>query len=92
MAGSETSYIYSFQVYTGKKYQQEKGLSYRIVMNLCCPMFGTNLSVYMDNLYTGPHLLKDLYIYIFFFFYIGLSDINIKEYIRNGLEFHYLII
>jgi hypothetical protein len=62
MAESETGYMYSFQVYTGKENQQEKGLSHRVVMDLCSPMFGTNLSVYMDNFYTGTDLFKDLHI------------------------------
>jgi hypothetical protein len=62
MAESEKGYMYSFQVYTGKENQQEKGFSHRVVMDLCSPMFGTNLSVYMDNFYTGTDLFKDLHI------------------------------
>ena len=49
---SDTGYAYNMQVYTGKVAgRQEKGM---------VPVLGTNLSVYMDNLYTSVGLLNDL--------------------------------
>ena len=63
MSESDTGYLHKFQVYTGKEEgHQEKGLSYRVVMDLCQHMFGSNLNVYMDNFYTSPELLRALYI------------------------------
>ena len=53
--------MHRFQVYTGKEDRQEKGLSHRVVMDLCSQMFGKNLYVYFDNFYTGVELLQDLH-------------------------------
>jgi hypothetical protein len=33
MADSDTGYMHRFQIYTGKEDAQEKGLSYRVVMD-----------------------------------------------------------
>ena len=58
---SDTGYAYNMQVYTGKvEGRQEKGMAYRVCMDLLVPVRGTNLSVYMDNLYTSVTLLNDL--------------------------------
>ena len=58
---AKTGYACGLQVYTGKEAgQQEKGLSYRVVMDLMRPMFGSGLQVYMDNYYTSVDLLVDL--------------------------------
>ena len=58
---SDTGYAYNMQVYTGKvEGQQEKGLAHRVCMDLLAPVLGTNLRVYMDNLYTSVALLSDL--------------------------------
>ena len=58
---SDTGYAYNMQVYTGKvEGRQEKGMAYRVCMDLLVPVLGTNLSVYMDNLYTSVALLNDL--------------------------------
>ena len=38
----------------------EKNLAHHIVSDLATPYFGSNLSVYMDNFYTGVQLLVDL--------------------------------
>lgn len=63
LAESDTGYLHCFQVYTGREEgRQEKGLSYRVVMDLCSHMFGSNLTVYMDNYYTSPELLRDLHL------------------------------
>jgi hypothetical protein len=61
MADSDTGYMHHFQIYTGKEYSQEKGLLYRVVMDLCSNMLGKNLRVYFDNFYTSAELLKDLH-------------------------------
>ena len=57
---SDTGYAYNMQVYTGKMEGQEKGLTHRVCMDLLAPVLGTNLRVYMDNLYTSVGLLTDL--------------------------------
>ncbi|XP_041346649.1 piggyBac transposable element-derived protein 4-like [Gigantopelta aegis] len=58
---ADTGYLYNFQIYTGKDQGvQEKGLSHRVVMDLCTPLFGSNAHVYMDNFYSGIELFHDL--------------------------------
>ena len=61
MADSQTGYMHRFQVYSGKEDGQEKGLTHRVVMDLCSHMFGKNLRLYFDNFYTSVDLLKDLH-------------------------------
>ena len=58
---SDTGYAYNLQVYTGKvEGRQEKGLAHRVCTDLLAPVLGTNMHVYMDNLYTSVGLLSDL--------------------------------
>ena len=58
---SDTGYACNMQVYTGKvEGHQEKRLAHRVCMDLLQPVLGTNLRVYMDNLYTSVGLLADL--------------------------------
>ena len=58
---SDSGYACNMQMYTGKiDGQQEKGLAHRVCMDLLAPVLGTNLQVYMDNLYTSVALLSDL--------------------------------
>ena len=60
---SDTGYVYNMQVYTGKvEGRQEKGMAHRVCMDLLTPVLGTNLHVYMDNLYTSVGLLNDLHV------------------------------
>ena len=40
MADSDTGYMHHFQIYTGKEDAQEKGSSYRVVMDLCSNILG----------------------------------------------------
>ncbi|XP_063757603.1 piggyBac transposable element-derived protein 4-like [Eleginops maclovinus] len=61
MAESSTGYVSNFQVYTGRKAGgSEKGLAHRVVMDLARPYFGSHLSIYMDNFYSGVPLFEDL--------------------------------
>lgn len=61
MAESKTGYVTNFQVYTGAiQGQVEKNLSHRIVTDLAAPYYGSNLTVFMDNFYTGMDLMLDL--------------------------------
>ena len=61
MCESDTGYACNLQIYTGKvDGKQEKGLAHRVCMDLLDPVLGTNLRVYMDNLYTSVGLLTDL--------------------------------
>ena len=40
--------------------RQEKGMVHHVCMDRLAPILGTNLCVYMDNLYTSVGLLNDL--------------------------------
>ena len=61
MAESSTEYVSNFQVYTGRKGGvSEKGLAHRVVMDLAGPYFGSHLSIYMDNFYSGVPLFEEL--------------------------------
>lgn len=60
MAESSTGYCANFQVYTGREGPTEKGLAHRVVMDLAKPYYGSHLSMYMDNFYTGVELLEEL--------------------------------
>ena len=58
---SDSGHACNMQMYTGKiDGQQEKGLGHRVSMDLLAPVLGTNLQVFMDNLYTLVALLSDL--------------------------------
>ena len=58
---SATGYMVRYQIYTGKEGDQEHGLSHRVVKDLVKPFYGTYPEIYMDNFYTSPALLEDLY-------------------------------
>lgn len=60
MAESTTGYVTNFQVYTGREETQEKGLAHHVVMDLAAPYFGTHLSIFMDNFYSGVDLFLDM--------------------------------
>jgi hypothetical protein len=61
MAESSTGYVSNFQVYTGREGgSSEKGLAHRIVMDLAGPYFGSQLSIFMDNFYSGVPLFEEL--------------------------------
>ena len=61
---ADTGYLYNFQIYTGKdEGVQEKGLSHRVVMDLCTPLFGTSAHIYMDNYYSSVPLFHDLHVH-----------------------------
>ncbi|XP_062583974.1 piggyBac transposable element-derived protein 4-like [Saccostrea cucullata] len=83
LAESDTGYLSKFQVYTGKENNQEKGLTHRVVMDLCHHYFGSNLCVYMDNFYTSPELLNDLHIR-------GIMACGTVRVNRKGLPKHLL--
>ena len=58
---SDCAYLYDFQLYTGAAAGGEKGLSYRVVMDLVTPNLGEpNHVVYLDNFFTGLELADDL--------------------------------
>ncbi|XP_041944435.1 piggyBac transposable element-derived protein 4-like [Alosa sapidissima] len=60
MAESSTGYVTNFQVYAGREGSMEKGLAHRVVMDLARPYYGSHLSIYMDNFYTGVNLLEEM--------------------------------
>ncbi|XP_038123493.1 piggyBac transposable element-derived protein 4-like isoform X2 [Cyprinodon tularosa] len=60
MAESSTGYVTNLQVYAGREGSIEKGLAHRVVMELARPYYGSYLSIYMDNFYTGVTLLEEM--------------------------------
>ena len=61
MVESKIGYVNNFQVYTGAlQGKAEKDLVHCIVTDLVKPYFGSNLSIYMHNFYTGVALMVDL--------------------------------
>ena len=59
---SGNGYCYQFEIYTGKQHQVSKhGATYDIVMRLMAPLLNQGYRLYIDNYYTSPVLLQDLY-------------------------------
>ncbi|CAM4451736.1 unnamed protein product [Leuciscus chuanchicus] len=63
LADSSNGYTLDFSVYTGKNnFPSGHGLSHDAVTSLLdCKVLGSGYHVYMDNFYTSPKLLKDLF-------------------------------
>lgn len=63
LCDSESGYTVNFMVYRGKEGEtlSSNGLSYDVVMKLATPFLNQGYRIYMDNFYTSPQLLKDLY-------------------------------
>ena len=63
VADSHTGYTCDFNVYAGKTANKENnfGLGYTTVMELCTKFLGQGYNVFFDNFYTSPKLVKDLY-------------------------------
>ncbi|XP_051516636.1 piggyBac transposable element-derived protein 4-like [Myxocyprinus asiaticus] len=63
LADSSNGYTVDFSVYTGKNnFPTGHGLSYDAVTSLLdCEVLGSGYHVYMDNFYTSPKLLTDLF-------------------------------
>ncbi len=64
LADSDNGYTVDFNVYTGKnaaKDISQHGLSYDVVMELMDPYLGQGYHLYLDNFYTSPQLVKDLF-------------------------------
>ncbi|KAK0137988.1 PiggyBac transposable element-derived protein 4 [Merluccius polli] len=60
MSESSTGYVTNFQIYAGREGSTEKGLAHHVVMDLARPYYGSHLSVYMDNFYTGVSLFEEM--------------------------------
>ncbi|XP_067226594.1 piggyBac transposable element-derived protein 4-like [Chanodichthys erythropterus] len=63
LADSSNGYTVDFSVYTGKNsFPTGHGLSYDAVTSLLdCKVLGSGYHLYMDNFYTSPKLLRDLF-------------------------------
>lgn len=58
---AKSGYVLNFQIYTGSNEKtKEKGLAYRVVMDLMEPYFHKGHCLFIDNFYTGVQLLIDL--------------------------------
>lgn len=56
-------YVCDFQIYVGKNKKDdsvEKNLGSRVVLDLCKDLEGKNYSVYFDNFFSSPLLVKEL--------------------------------
>ena len=60
---AKTGYTINFIVYRGKEGEilSTNGLAYDVVMKLSSPFLDQGYRIYMDNYYTSPTLLKDLF-------------------------------
>ena len=64
LADSANGYTVDFNIYIGKdatKESSEHGLSYDVVMELMQPFLNQGYHLYLDNFYTSPQLVKDLF-------------------------------
>lgn len=63
LCDSRTGYTVNFSVYRGKEGEilSANGLGHDVVMKLSGPFLDQGYRIYMDNYYTSPQLLKDLY-------------------------------
>ncbi len=65
LADSSNGYTADFNVYIGKdaaKHTSEHGLSYDVVMELMQPFLNQGYHLYLDNFYTSPQLVRDLFL------------------------------
>ena len=64
LCDSQSSYTVNFTVYCGKEGETLScnGLSYDVVVRLATPFLNQGYRIYMDNFYTSPQLLKDLFL------------------------------
>ena len=59
---AKSGYVLNFQIYTGSDERtKEKGLAYRVVMDLMEPYFHKGYCLFIDNFYTSVKLLIDLF-------------------------------
>ena len=60
---SHNGFTNNFTIYRGKEGESlsGNGLGHDVVMNLSSPFLNQGYRIYMDNFYTSPQLLKDLY-------------------------------
>ena len=64
LADSANGYTVDFNIYIGKdaaKESSEHGLSYDVVMELMQPFLNQGYHLYLDNFYTSPQLVEDLF-------------------------------
>jgi len=57
---AKTGYVVNFEIYTGKATGKEKGLGYRVVMDLMKPYFLRGHCLFVDNFYSSVTLFVDL--------------------------------
>ena len=61
LSDSATGYVYKFKIYTGKEDDISHGLAYSVVTGLMSELKRKGYHLYMDNYYTSPKLVKDLF-------------------------------
>ena len=60
-ADSKTGYLYEFQLYLGKNELPEYGLGESVVISLSKSLKDTHCTLYFDNYFSSPALVKELY-------------------------------
>ncbi len=66
LADSDNGHTVDFNIYIGKDAAQETsehGLGYDVVMKLMEPYLGQGYHLYLDNFYTSPVLVRDLFLH-----------------------------
>ena len=81
LADSDNGYTIDFNVYVGKSAAEETsehGLGYDVVMKLMDPYLGQKYHLYLDNYYTSPQLVRDLFLH-------GTPSVGTGKLIRVGI-------
>ena len=55
-----SGYVFNWDLYTGKRGNQTHGLTFRVVAELCRPIYGKGHHIYMDNYFSSPALFAEL--------------------------------
>ena len=81
LADSKNGYTIDFNVYVGKAAAEgtsEHGLGYDVVMKLMEPYLGQGYHLYLDNYYTSPRLVSDLFLH-------GTPSVGTGKLLRTGI-------
>lgn len=61
LTDATNSYLYNAEIYSGKIGDQaEVGQAYRVAMQMAAPIVNCGRTLYCDNFYTSPELVRDL--------------------------------
>lgn len=60
LSDARTGYMWNVEMYTGRKAEVEPGMTKKVVLRLCQPLYNTGHHVYMDNYFSSPSLFVEL--------------------------------